>query len=57
MTRCSHIRSFVSNVLTKFVKRQHDDFFFCIQKISFRNIVRSKDLSGILQYGSIQKSN
>lgn len=57
MTRRSHIRSFVSNVLTKFVKRQHDDFFFCIQKISFRNIVRSKDLSGILQYGSIQKSN
>lgn len=32
MTRRSHIRSFVSNVLTKFVKRQHDDFFFFVFK-------------------------
>ena len=59
MTRRSriYVRSRL-NVLTKFVKRQHGDFsffFFCIQKISFRNIGTVKGFIRDLQYGVYSK--
>lgn len=60
MTRRSriYVRSRL-NVLTKFVKRQHGDFsfffFFCIQKISFKNIGTVKGFIWDLQYGVYSK--
>lgn len=63
MTRRSriYVRSRL-NVLTKFVKRQHGDFsffffFFVFKKLVSEISARWKDLSGIYNTGSIQKSN
>lgn len=62
--RDARVYTFVSrlNVLTKFVKRQHGDFsffffFFVFKKLVSEISARWKDLSGIYNTGSIQKSN